>query len=103
MKVWGSWKLLSEREEEMLHETTLQILSEIGVKVESDEVLARLADFGAQVDRTKQVAFSRESSLKIFSLRRSGLIGTALNLMSAAAHQFTSATTLTLRRMNFVP
>jgi trimethylamine--corrinoid protein Co-methyltransferase len=57
MKVWGSWKLLSEQEEEILHEVTLRVLSEVGVKVESDEVLERLADFGAQVDRTKRVAF----------------------------------------------
>jgi len=66
MKVWGSWKLLSEREEEMLHETTLRILSEIGVKVENDEVLARLADFGAQVDRAKQVAFFPQKFVEDF-------------------------------------
>jgi trimethylamine--corrinoid protein Co-methyltransferase len=57
MKVWGSWKLLSEQEEEILHEAALRVLGEVGVKVESDEVLERLADFGAQVDRTKRVAF----------------------------------------------
>jgi hypothetical protein len=57
MKVWGRWKLLSEQEEEILHEAALRVLGEVGVKVESDEVLERLADFGAQVDRTKRVAF----------------------------------------------
>jgi trimethylamine--corrinoid protein Co-methyltransferase len=55
--MWGNWKLLSEREEEKLHEIALRILSEVGVKVENEEVLTKLADFGARVDRAKQAAF----------------------------------------------
>ncbi|MFN4179314.1 MAG: trimethylamine methyltransferase family protein [Armatimonadota bacterium] len=54
MKVWGNWKPLSEREVEMLHEAALRILSEIGVAVENEDVLTKLADFGAIVDRSKQ-------------------------------------------------
>jgi trimethylamine--corrinoid protein Co-methyltransferase len=42
-----------------LHEAALRVLNLRGrcQRVESDEVLERLADFGAQVDRTKRVAF----------------------------------------------
>lgn len=54
MRIWGSWKILSEREEGMLHATMLRILDEIGVAVENEDVLERLADFGARVDRSKQ-------------------------------------------------
>ncbi|MCX7643577.1 MAG: trimethylamine methyltransferase family protein, partial [Armatimonadetes bacterium] len=54
MRVWGSWRLLSEREEEMLHWTALRILDEVGVAVENEDVLTKLADFGARVDRTRQ-------------------------------------------------
>lgn len=54
MRIWGCWKILSEREEGMLHATMLRILDEIGVAVENEDVLERLADFGARVDRSKQ-------------------------------------------------
>ncbi len=61
MRVWGNWKLLSEREEKMLHLAALRILNEVGVAVESEDVMTKLADFGARVDRAKQrVYFSPE-------------------------------------------
>lgn len=55
--MWGNWKPLSDREEEKLHETALRILEEVGVAVENDGVLKRLAKFGAHVDLSRQRAF----------------------------------------------
>ncbi|MGQ9462206.1 MAG: trimethylamine methyltransferase family protein [Candidatus Fervidibacter sp.] len=61
MKIWGNWEPLSKREEEKLHETALRILEEVGVVVENESVLKRLAEFGALVDfPCRRVFFKRE-------------------------------------------
>jgi hypothetical protein len=56
----GKLETFVRAEEEILHEATLRVLSEVGVKVESDEVLERLADFGAQLTEQNGWLFSLE-------------------------------------------
>ncbi len=57
MKVWGQWRLLTQEEEDQLHQSALRLLSEVGVAVENDQVLTRLAEAGAKVNREQQRAF----------------------------------------------
>ena len=46
--------ILSHDEIQRIHQATVQVLSEVGVRVYHDEVLERLADFGAGVDKDGQ-------------------------------------------------
>ncbi len=57
MRVWGQWTVLTEDEEERLHRSALRLLSEVGVAVENEGVLSRLAEAGANVDRERQRVF----------------------------------------------
>ncbi|MCS7187736.1 MAG: trimethylamine methyltransferase family protein [Armatimonadetes bacterium] len=66
MRVWGNWNPLSEREEEMLHSAALRILNEVGVAVENEDVLTKLADFGARVDRTRQRVYFSPDFVEVF-------------------------------------
>jgi len=54
MRVWGPIRVFDEREEAAIHRTALRILDEIGVAVESEAILGRLAAFGGRVDRSAQ-------------------------------------------------
>ena len=49
-------KFLSKDEEDEVHELSLKVLAEIGVKIDSDSVLGMVADAGAEVDRRTRVA-----------------------------------------------
>jgi trimethylamine:corrinoid methyltransferase-like protein len=42
--------IMSEREVRMVHDNSLRILSEIGIKVPNTEILRRCREFGAEVD-----------------------------------------------------
>ncbi len=50
MRIWGPIRVFDAREEDAIHATTLGILAKVGVAVESEAVLARLASVGAQTD-----------------------------------------------------
>lgn len=48
------YTLLTQAQVEQIHRSALRVLHEVGVQVESDPMLALLADFGGQVDRNLQ-------------------------------------------------
>jgi trimethylamine--corrinoid protein Co-methyltransferase len=52
--------VLAKDEIELVHESSLRILSEVGVKIESPSVLELLKEAGAKVDPQKQLAFLDE-------------------------------------------
>jgi len=59
MRVWGAISVFDRREEELIHRAMLEILDKVGVVVESEEMLARIADFGGRVDGSgMRAAFS---------------------------------------------
>lgn len=49
-------RFLSSDEEELVHEKSLETLSEIGVLVRSESVLSLLDDSGASVDKRSRIA-----------------------------------------------
>jgi len=53
MRVWGPISVFEPDEEDRIHRAMLAILDEVGVAVESDGMLDRLADFGGRVDRDR--------------------------------------------------
>ncbi|MFH1708284.1 MAG: trimethylamine methyltransferase family protein [Planctomycetota bacterium] len=60
MKVAASTRVLKESEIAAIHDTMCRILADVGVRVEHDGFLDRLAAAGATVDRSAQtVRFSR--------------------------------------------
>ena len=56
--------VLSKNEIEMVHETSLRMLSEIGYKIDSPRVLKMLADAGVRTDEKKQLIFLDERFIK---------------------------------------
>lgn len=61
MRAWGPISVFEPDEEDLIHAAMLEILDKVGVAVESDEMLDRLADFGGLADRgNMRVTFSRE-------------------------------------------
>ena len=61
MKIWGPLRVFDEREEDAVHRTALRVLDEVGVVVESDAILDRLAALGARVDKAaRRVCFAPE-------------------------------------------
>ena len=56
----ATMSVLAKDEIELVHETSLRILSEVGVKIESPSVLELLKGAGAKVDPQKQLAFLDE-------------------------------------------
>jgi trimethylamine--corrinoid protein Co-methyltransferase len=56
----ATMSVLAKDEIELVHETSLRILSEVGVKIESPSVLELLKEAGAKVDPQKQLAFLDE-------------------------------------------
>ena len=56
----ATMNVLDKQEIEMVHECSLKILSEVGVKIESPSVLELLKKSGAKVDTQKQLAFLDE-------------------------------------------
>jgi trimethylamine--corrinoid protein Co-methyltransferase len=56
----ASMVILSKNEIEMVHETSLRMLSEIGYKIDSSKVLDMLAKAGVRTDRKKQLIFLDE-------------------------------------------
>jgi len=61
VKPFGAIRALSEEEEERIHETMLRIVSEVGLRVENDEMVARLSDYGARVSDDRQtITFAPE-------------------------------------------
>ena len=53
------YRILSTREEETLHANVLRIIDQVGLKVESNALLERMAAIGGRVDRAQQrVTFS---------------------------------------------
>ncbi|MBI4028247.1 MAG: trimethylamine methyltransferase family protein, partial [Verrucomicrobia bacterium] len=56
MKTIHGIQQLTAGEKERIHRAVLRILAEIGVKVESNRILDRLGDFGADVNRPTQIA-----------------------------------------------
>jgi len=57
MKAWHSTKVLSETEREQIHESVCQVLQEIGIKIESKDLLEILDEFGYPVDYYKEVVY----------------------------------------------
>ncbi|MEM2838582.1 MAG: trimethylamine methyltransferase family protein [Thermoplasmata archaeon] len=55
---------LSEDEEELIHEKSIEMLSKIGVLVRSDAVLDVLEENGAKADRKKRIAYISEEMIK---------------------------------------
>lgn len=51
----GQLAILSREEIEWIHQTSLEILQEIGVKMENNSLLKMLADTGAEVDSEQQI------------------------------------------------
>ena len=61
MRMWGPINVFDEGEEESIHRTILRILDEVGVCVESEQILERLAQAGGRIDRKNMRAcFSSE-------------------------------------------
>ena len=58
------YQILSQEEVARIHQATVEILGEVGVRVYHDEVLGRLADAGATVDKRSQTAKIGEDLLK---------------------------------------
>lgn len=59
MRMFGLANFLNKSEEDLIHLTMLKILDEVGVIVEDDEIIDRLGEFGARVDRNLgKVSFS---------------------------------------------
>lgn len=59
MRVWGKFRIFDEQEEELIHQTALRIMNEVGFAVEEEKVLERLEEFGGRVNReTMRVFFS---------------------------------------------
>lgn len=94
-KIQTSLKVLSDDEILMIHNASLKVLANIGMKVPNDEVLGMCADVGCQVDmNTKVVKFpikvmeqfldkmKRESKYKIAdeAQQLSGWISTQVTL-----------------------
>ncbi len=59
----ASMKLLSKDEIEQVHSTSLRVLSEVGVKIDSPSVLAMMKDAGTKVDEKRQLAFLDERTV----------------------------------------
>ena len=53
MRMWGQCSVLSAAEEEAIHQAALDILSKVGVVVESESLLNRLEEQGGQVERSQ--------------------------------------------------
>jgi len=51
MRTWAPMQVFEQTEEDAIHGTALRILDEIGVIVESEAILGRLAAFGGRVDK----------------------------------------------------
>ena len=49
MKPFGAVRALSEEEDQRIHKAMLRIVSEVGLRVENDEMVARLSDYSARV------------------------------------------------------
>ncbi len=60
----ASMSLLSKNEIEMVHETSLKMLSEIGYQIDSAKVLRMLAKAGVKADEKKHLIYLEESSVK---------------------------------------
>lgn len=59
MRMSGLANFLDKNEEDLIHMTMLRILDEVGLIVEDDEVICKLEEFGAKVDRNAmKVSFS---------------------------------------------
>ena len=59
--MWGPIRVFDEREEDLIHRTTLRILDEVGLIVESQEILERLAETGGRIDSdAMRVTFAPE-------------------------------------------
>ena len=56
----ASMRLLSSDEIEQVHSTSLRVLSEVGVKIDSPSVLALMNGAGAKVDKTRKLVFLDE-------------------------------------------
>ena len=52
-------RILSERQVEQLHSSTLQVLDEVGFNYESEKVLKLLEEHGCRVDNEKGLPGSR--------------------------------------------
>ena len=55
MRLAACASVLAPHEIELIHAAMLRIVSEVGMKVQNDTILARLADMGGEVDRQAQV------------------------------------------------
>lgn len=61
MKPFGAVRALNEEEDQRIHKAILRIVSEVGLRVENDEMVARLSDYGAHVSDDRQtVTFAPE-------------------------------------------
>ena len=59
MKMFGPIQVLEKKEEDLIHQTMLRIIDEVGMVIENKEMLERLSDFGGMVDtKTMTVRFS---------------------------------------------
>jgi len=55
MKISRNIKVLSDREKEIIHEYSIKVLSEIGIRIDVDELIESCKDMGAKVDFTKKI------------------------------------------------
>lgn len=51
MRMWGALQVFSDHEEESIHRTALRILDEVGVAVENEAMVDKLATLGGQIDK----------------------------------------------------
>ena len=56
MRLAACAQTLEPREVDLIHAAMLRIVSEVGMKIQNDAILERLAHAGAQIDRQAQVA-----------------------------------------------
>jgi len=49
--MWGALRVFNDHEEDSIHRTALRILDEVGVVVENEAMLDRLASLGGQIDK----------------------------------------------------
>ena len=55
MKISRNIKVLSDKEKEIIHEYSIKVLSEIGIRIDVDELIESCKAMGAKVDFTKKI------------------------------------------------
>ena len=92
MHLHGTLSVLSRAEEDQLHRAALDVLEQTGVRVESPEIVARLAEFGAVPARDgERVTFPRSVVEAAIAASDDGWPPVARTMLPSAATNSCSA------------